>query len=67
MREIVALALSPFVAITLDPTVTIGNLISGGVAVAAVFGTFLRLSVRIAVIETKVNDLWDRRKARGNL
>lgn len=46
-------------------TITLGDIVSIAVFVLSAMAVYSRLAERLAVLETKVNDLWDRRiKAR---
>jgi hypothetical protein len=45
-------------ALTLDLTVTLGNIISSGATVAAVIGAYVLIRERLVRIETQLAPLW---------
>lgn len=53
----------------LDMTITLGNIISGMMCIGAVLGAYLKLTDRLARMETKLDPLWReferRRVSRG--
>ncbi len=42
----------------LDLTIRLGDLVAGGMAVAAALGAYVKLRERLIVIETKLMPLW---------
>jgi hypothetical protein len=49
---------------TLDMHISIGELVVAGSFIISVVGVYARLSERLAVLETKVDDMWHGRTRR---
>jgi hypothetical protein len=55
------------IAVTLDLTITIGNVLTIGATIGAVFIAYAKLRERLVAIETKLEPMWrefERRRGR---